>query len=810
MDTVSSEQLEEIIGRLTTLERKLDWVAKRISRDGYPLDSAARPQPRPAPVASPPARPITTRTSSSSPAAAPAVQQPRTPALATYPPSKPVLKAPSTPSQKAPTAVAPSGATSAADSDPFAMRPMREKRNEGNIGRYVLSGAAAFLIVSAAVSLIALVWDQIPDVVKVTALGVVAVSLVAAGTVVNQKRERLQVAAATLTGTGGALGFVAVIGAALIAGLSPVAALGLMVAWAFVLLLVSCVTAQFFTAVISMLGALVTVGFTTWQVATHPEQAVLAWTLIDIYTVTLAVVAAILPRFTPRMRLAPWLPTTSMVVTGTVLLAGPSRLLVAQPLTGIVLLAAPCAVLLAQAHHSTRLLAGAGAREAAGYEWAVTGIIQALALLILASANDVTSSTRNGMAMSFLVLVCLATAALLPQRATSPWLRVVAAVNLGTVVCVAAAVFALNIALLPPAVAAVALAAVPVVRVGYSAPVLVLPLFSTAALLAVFSPDRSTVMLAILAVLIGVLPTAPLEALLAPPPHSEEHANRPSWLSAGMWVAAGQLVLIIPRLLDRLVPAGGLGGAGRIAAPLLAGALALALAGMGAFTPQCSPRMLVSGRRAGQLAGATDLRSPLVPTPPALAWLGEALLTALAVAVLVRADSLGSPLLAAPLVALALALVVVGGRMLLPWLRHSAMSLTVTLTIALSQSLALWWSVMILTGASAASLLITGVVLATGAACIVIGFRLRATTLRHYGLTLVLLVVFKLAVVDLAGQNSLSRILALMVAGVVCFGLSLAYNHFAQEQEQAEHGAIGADSAGGISPAGRGGSSYPR
>ncbi|NDR54069.1 DUF2339 domain-containing protein [Actinomyces sp. 565] len=808
MDTASSEQLEEIIGRLTTLERKLDWVANRISRDGHPLDSAARPQARPAPVASPPARPMTTRASFSSPAAAPAVQPPRTPALATYPPSKPVLKAPATPLQNAPAAVAPSGSTSAADDAPFAVRPIRERRTEGNIGRYVLSGAAAFLIMSAAVSLIALVWDQIPDIVKVGTLGVVAVSLVAAGTIVNQTRERLQVAAATLTGTGGALGFVAVIGAALIAGLSPVAALGLMVAWAFMLLLVSCATAQFFTAVISMLGALVTVGFTTWQVTTHPEQAVLAWTLIDIYTVALAVVAAILPRFTPRMRLAPWLPTTSMVVTGTVLLTGPSRLLVTQPLTGVVLLAAPCAVLLAQTHHSARLLAGAGAREAAGYEWAITGIIQALALLMLTSADGVASSTRNGMAVVFLALVCLATAALLPQQAASPWLRVIAPVNLGTVLCIAAAVFALNIALLPPAVAAVALAAVPVVRAGYSAPVPVLPLFSTAALLAVFSPDRSTVMLAILAVLIGVLLTAPLEALLAPPPSSEEHANRPAWLSAGMWITAGQLVLIIPRLLDRLVPAVGLGGAGQFAAPLLAGALALALAGMGLFTPRCSPLLLVSGRRAGQLAGATDLRTPVVPTAPPLAWLGEALLTALAVAVLVRADSLGSLLLAAPLVALALALVVVGGRMLLPWLRHSAVSLTVTLTIALSQSLALWWSVMILTGASATSLLITGVVLATGAACTVIGFRLHATTLRHYGLTLVLLVVFKLAVVDLAGQNSLSRILALMVAGVVCFGLSLAYNHFAQEQ--AERGAIGVGPAGAITPADRGGSSYPR
>ncbi|WP_103064347.1 DUF2339 domain-containing protein [Actinomyces qiguomingii] len=810
MDTVNSEQLEEIIERLTTLERKLDWVAKRISRDGYPaLGSAERPQPRSAPVASQPDRPTTLPTSSSSPAAPPTAQPPRTPALATYPPAKPVQKAPAAPSHNAPAAVAPSGSTGAAANDPFSTRPIRQKRNEGNIGRYVLSGAAAFLIVSAAVSLIALVWDQIPDGVKVGALGVVAVALVAAGTIVNQTRERLQVAAATLTGTGGALGFVAVIGATLIAGLTPVAALGLMVAWAFVLLLVSCVTAQFFTAVISMLGALVTVGFTTWQVATHPEQAILAWSLIDIYTVALAAVAAILPRFTPRMRLAPWLPTTSMVVTGTVLLTGPSRLLVTQPLTGIVLLAAPCAVLLAQAYHSTRLLAGAGAKEAAGYEWAGTGIIQALALLMLASANGVASSTRNGMSMAFLVLACLATAALLPQQAASPWLRVVAPVNLGTVLCVAAAVFALNIALLPPAVAAVVLAAVPVVRVGYSAPVLVLPLFSAAALVVGLSPDRSTVMLGVLAVLIGVLPTASLEALLAPPPpHSEEHANRHLWLSAGMWVAAGQLVLTIPRLLDRLVPADDLGGAGRIMAPLLAGALALALAGMGAFTSRCSPRMLVSGRRAGQLAGANDLHTPLVPTAPPLAWLGEALLTALAVAVLVRADSLDFPLLAAPLVALALALVVVGGRMLLPWLRHSVVSPTVTLTIALSQSLALWWSVIILTGASASSLLVTGVVLATGAACIVIGFRLRATTLRHYGLTLVLLVVFKLALVDLAGQNSLTRILALMVAGVVCFGLSLAYNHLAQEQ--ADQGTIGTSPADQRSPAGRGGAPYSR
>ncbi|MDO4900251.1 DUF2157 domain-containing protein [Actinomyces sp.] len=96
--------------------------------------------------------------------------------------------------------MAPSGSTSAVGGDPFIPRnaqAQQERAQEGNVGRYVLSGAAALLIVSAAVSLIALVWDQIPDVVKVTALGAVAVTLVAAGTAVNKTRERLRVAAAT-------------------------------------------------------------------------------------------------------------------------------------------------------------------------------------------------------------------------------------------------------------------------------------------------------------------------------------------------------------------------------------------------------------------------------------------------------------------------------------------------------------------------------------------------------------------------------------------------------------------------------------
>ena len=82
-------------------------------------------------------------------------------------------------------------------------------------------------------------------------------------------------------------------------------------------------------------------------------------------------------------------------------------------------------------------------------------------------------------------------------------------------------------------------------------------------------------------------------------------------------------------------------------------------------------------------------------------------------------------------------------------------------------------------------------VLATGGGCIVFGFRARLTILRHYGLTLVLLSVLKLAGIDMASQNSIVRVVSLAVAGIACFVLSLLYNRYAQEQRREQ--ADGAD-----------------
>jgi len=99
-------------------------------------------------------------------------------------------------------------------------------------------------------------------------------------------------------------------------------------------------------------------------------------------------------------------------------------------------------------------------------------------------------------------------------------------------------------------------------------------------------------------------------------------------------------------------------------------------------------------------------------------------------------------------------------------------------------SVVLWWSIWILLGARMTGALVSVMVLATGAMCIAVGFSLRVTALRHYGLVLVLASVIKLAVMDIGSQNSVTRIIALGIAGLICFGLSLAYNRIAADDNK--------------------------
>lgn len=765
MDSQARARLDELIERLDALERKVDGLEGRLTRLSSP--PAAPPQPAghlpasPHPRAPEPAEATAAMATTPSDAFDPYISDPYASPRARQQWPAPPPAAPSTPAR------APTEAYAA---------PQRE----GNVASYLLSGAAALLVLLAAVSLIALVWEQIPDSWKVGGLGLLSLGMTSAGTSLAESRPRQQVAAATITGTGGALGFVTIIGAVLLMDLPAPVALVLMAAWGFVLLLVSWTAQQFFTAVVSTLGALVTIGFACVQAGADPGQAALAWTLVGGYLIALAAVCALLPHYSPGMHLAAWLPTTSMVVTATALVIGPADLLSAGSPIGVTLLCLPAVVLLVQAHHSGRLLSRAAGRYAAAWEWAGVGVALVLAVLRFGLHPAAAAGTGSLTAVVLLTAVVVSTAALLPDGGETPWPHNVVGVNLGALAGVGAAAVAVDPRLLLPAVLALAPASAPLVRGGRSAPVAVLPSTGLAAfaLASRAQPARDTVALVLVAVVAAIGLGLWLESRLADPPDSLPARTlrlHTGLLTAAAWLMTADLVVVLPWLLRLLAP-------DTVAAPLWAGACALAVSGLGLFTQGCTPLKLVSGARAGALEGAGGPRTPLVRQVPVIARIGFGLLALQAAAILAEADyrahSAGGVPAAAPLVVLGLALTVAGARLLLPWLERTGAALA----IAILQSAALWWSALILTGVPPTSMLVTALVLASGTVCIVIGFRARATALRHYGLILVMLVVVKLAVLDLADGNSITQILALLVAGLACFCLSLAYNRFAHEQ----------------------------
>ncbi|MDO4889046.1 MAG: hypothetical protein Q3979_10185 [Actinomycetaceae bacterium] len=179
-----------------------------------------------------------------------------------------------------------------------------------------------------------------------------------------------------------------------------------------------------------------------------------------------------------------------------------------------------------------------------------------------------------------------------------------------------------------------------------------------------------------------------------------------------------------------------------------------------------------------QRGPSTDKGAPFA-TAPFEAWLGWAVAGSGAAFTMLRAELLVGALWQPLLVALALSLCAVGSRALWPWFDNR----TVVLAVAGLNTAIVWWSFISLTDQSFESLLMTAVILATGALCIVLGFRLGVKPLRNYGLVLVMASVLKLAAYDITASDSAIRVLVLVCAGVVCFVLSLAYNRIASDED---------------------------
>ena len=694
----------------------------------------------------------------------------------------------------------------------------RRATQEGNLGRYLLSGAAAVLVLSAGVSLLALVWNSIPDPVKILTLALIALTMTAAGARLGISKPRYRVAAATITGTGGGLGFVSIVGAVLLDGmLSPEPALVLMACWGLVLLVVSHLTRVLFTAVVSTIGALVTIGFAINHVLHQPRTAIVTWLMIGVYVAVLALTCALLSRNTERMRLAAWYPVTSMVASVVALVFAPIRPMLRMSTTaGTSIILALCLLLVCQMIHASRRLWGIGIKTA-GWDWGLASVallITDLNLLIRQVDLGVAHSAVVATFILQLLLLAGAALAVLAPRSPDQWRSAMAighAVSVFPIALVGMTIIndprvyllVVVTAMLCflPAIVDGRVEPAPALALLGTAPILTLPAtaYSRGEILSLIGSIAMSVLLVGVAEGLGdrVAHSTPAPAATAAPSRTQ-----PRVLALRLALAAivFNLAVLTPTLANRLVDDHS--QSARAALHMVPGLTLIAFIALGAFSSRATPLRVLSGQcwgsryRVGPRGEALPDRSGSPTGAPAPSWIVSGLVTVTATVTLSWADDLTSSTWTVVLVAVALGLGATATWLLLPWGRRTE----VCLSLAIVDSLLMWLSVIVATGVGPGSVLVSVLVLLTGGACIVFGFKARLTILRHYGLTLVLLSVLKLAGIDMASQNSIIRVISLAAAGIVCFVLSLLYNRYAQEQRR-EHG-NGAENVGGPRRAG--------
>ena len=581
------EDLTEVLRRLDLMERKLDWIARRVAVLAHvegaapaheppaqrvgPAESGpdpAEPRPQPAPTDGPrpvepvePARPEPAEPAEPGPTPSPRpwtpVEPRPRPAAPGAAPPVPAARPTRIPAAPAVSAGGP-GARPAVGPSPAGPAWWERARAEGNIGRYLLSAAATLLIVLAAVSLVALTWESIPDGVKIGSLALAALALVGAGTRLAVARPGQRVAAATLTGTGGALGFVAVISGVLLDGLVPARpAFGLMALWGLVLLLLSRLTRQVFTAVVSMVGALVTMGFASLHALAHPELALTEWLLIELYALVLAVTCALLAGTAGRMPGAVWYPVIGVTTTSFAALAAPSH----GPLgsadlapAALALVAAAIALLHAQVLQADALLWNHGRRGAVGWDWpaaqVVTAVVTALSLGRLTAPGQRTAAVLLVLAVQIVASAVILLARRPRGRRPGPL-----AALLGGIVVVGLML------LLVEARAAVLLAlavALPVWGLAREGAAWTVPLAAAGAGGALLACNRDRPALAsALAAALVMLAACPLcEAALPDDADPRARFARRTALRAGAWLGGAALAVSAPVLITGLVPWG--------------------------------------------------------------------------------------------------------------------------------------------------------------------------------------------------------------------------------------------------------------
>ena len=724
--------------------------------------------------------------------------------------------------------------------------PPTGKASESRLGAYALSIASALLIFFAGASLIALFWNSIPDAAKVGFVGFLALVLTLAGTVLSRMPGeelgdwRRSVPAATLLGMGGGLGFVAIIGAAILGVLvNAMSGLLLLIAWGIIMYALGALTRNPFTWIIAALGGISTIELVVFYADREPASAHLAAIALLIHLLILTGItfrsspirtsAASRPAsFLPVLALALW--ALLRLPINTVPQAKAPLTLAVYSLFGVLLLMQ--ALLLTRAAEE-----GQHRREWSLIWIAIPLLLGGTALRISAwevgpapfpAAIDSAPLAAFAAVLLLLIgiLLCSFLSAAFPMH---PVPRAAAAHGLSaTVLLILIARASLgerSLLEIAAMVLVLAATAIPAVIAGRGGHALTLPLMSLPFLLPLFGRDWVSEGVGI--VLLVVIMTASLlvdvfarrtrraAQTLASPPGSLPRAAAwaqgivllvhmtaavqgalflleiaGAWRTTVMWIclfsALGLLILSgLPS--NALGPAelfAGEGFGARVsprALPAVAPSTTLAAsvgAGPGALNPTAHPR---PGASAG-IAAHPGLALPATHPGPATRLRAPAapLLITGAVCLLIVISATIDVFSSRPssfdvhtgvLAALTVILASLTARMLRPIAALDAGGSAFGAVIIIPTL-----TVLTMLAPEGARSWISNIALILAAAlCILIGLALHARRLRFLGLITVLVGVLKIALIDLAAQNSLTRIGALFLAGLICFLLSLAY-----------------------------------
>ena len=261
---------------------------------------------------------------------------------------------------------------------------------------------------------------------------------------------------------------------------------------------------------------------------------------------------------------------------------------------------------------------------------------------------------------------------------------------------------------------------------------------------------------------------------------------------ASTWLLAAILVVFVPLNAADLLDASGVRPEWTVTALLvMVNLIATLLVFAGLATNRLTPAELLAGRGLGKRPGATLERFRVdtlrgengfarrIAIPPetggvsglALAIQGFSLIP------MSQVDE------ALPRLCFTVSFIILGGAIM--WLVWPIVRSTFgSVAVGATTTVMLLGGTCLLSQSDPASVPGTIAFLFAGAVCICVGFTARSKVLRLYGLVVIMAMVVKFAAVDMAGQNSVVRVVSLAVAGVVCFALSLVYARFSSTLEK--------------------------